>query len=201
MNSLVRTLNVLPFELGRDFDIISVSINPNEVPDQALAKKNAFIKFHGRPETAPGWHFLTGKDSEIKSLAQAVGFRYQYSDVTKQYAHPAGIMILTPDGRLSRYIYGISYPARNVRLALTEASQNKIGTVVEQALLLCYRYDPSTGRYSFAIMGVVRVLGTLLFLALIVYVALMLRRDAFRRQPVVAAIGAIPPQLFPERDH
>lgn len=198
LDSLVRSLNVLKYKVGRDFDVLSVSIDPRETPDKAMAKEADVLRRYTLDggEARAGWHFLTGEESAIERLSKSVGFRFSYNPTTRLYAHPAGIVFLTPDGRASRYIYGLSYPARDLTLALSDASEGKIGGVVEQALLLCFVYDPTSGSYSFKIMMVVRVVGTLTALALFAYLFRMLRRDrrAARSKGLTSfATGSPPP--------
>lgn len=200
LESLTRSLNVLGSEVGDEFDIISVSIDPTETPDQALAKEaNIMRRYKQSGETArAGWHFLTTDNQEsIDQLADAVGFRYMYNPRTRFYAHVASIIFLTPEGKVSRYIYGISYPVRNLRFALSEASEGRVGNIVDQALLLCYEYDPATGRYSFAIMGTLRVLGVLTALTLGGFMSLMFWRD-WRRG--LATVDTPPKAASLERD-
>ena len=191
LDSLVRSLNVLDdYTVGDDFDVLSVSISPTESPELARAKEASIMRaYHfASDRAARGWHFLTSDDQRaIDTLAESVGFTYTYNPKTKLYAHAAGIVFLTPDGRISRYVYGISYPARDLRLALADASNGEIGGILEQMLLLCYHYDPSSGTYSFAIMNVIRVFGTLTALGLGSFMALMFFRD--RRRAAAPAVG------------
>ncbi|WP_315852099.1 SCO family protein [Tautonia rosea] len=194
LDGLVRSLNVLnDYTVGQAFDVISVSINPNDSPESAMAKESAVMRayhFSG-DEARKGWHFLTTKDeATIGKLADSVGFSYSYNPQSKLYAHAAGLVFLTPEGKVSRYVYGISYPARNLRLALTDASNGTIGGVAEQALLLCYVYDPESGTYSFAIMNVVRFLGIFTVLSLGSFMIVMFVRD--RRRASVSPAAMIP---------
>lgn len=148
LNGLTKSLKKLDWTIGEKFEIVNVSINPVETPDLAKAKKDAYIKDYGRPEGAAGWHFLTGNEPDIEKLAAEVGFNYRYDMNEKEYAHSAAIFILTPDGKISRYLYGIEFQQKDLRLGLLEASNGKIGTMVERLLLFCYRYDPQTRKYS-----------------------------------------------------
>jgi protein SCO1/2 len=192
LDGLVRSLNVLEdYTVGKDFDVVSVSINPKDSPESAIAKEAAVMRaYHYAGEEArAGWHFLTTDDVEtIDALADSVGFRFTFNPKTNLYAHAAGLVFLTPDGRVSRYVYGISYPARDLRLALTEGSEGKIGGVVEQALLLCYAYDPESGTYSFAIMNVVRFFGIATLLGLGSFMIVMLLRDRRRASADLAKL-------------
>ena len=180
LNGLTSALTVLKFDAGREFDVLAVSFDPGETAGLARDKKRTYLERYGRPGTEAGWHFLTGRQPEIDRLTDAVGFRYAYDQKTDQYAHAATIIVLTPQGRVSRYFYGIEYAPRDLRLGLVEASENRIGTVVDQALLLCYHYDPSEGKYGVAIMNVMRLVGLLTIIGVGVFVVAALRRE--RRQ-------------------
>jgi protein SCO1/2 len=177
LNGLTKGLRVIPFEIGNQFEVVNISINPREGPDLAAAKKANYVRDYGRPGAERGWHFLTGEEAEIQRVTKAAGFRYVYDPTTGQYAHAAGIMIATPKGRLSRYFYGIEYSGQDLRLGLVEASEEKIGTLVDQVLLFCFHYDPVTGRYGLAIMVVMRILGSATAIAIVAFMLLMLRRE------------------------
>lgn len=157
LNGLLDTLKGLSWVPGREFDIVTVSIDPREGPELASKKKSSYLESLGKPEAAKGWHFLTGEENQIKSLASQVGFGYTYDEKEKQYAHSAGLFVLTPGGQLSRLLYGIEYKPRDLRLALMEAAEGKIGTVVDRFLLFCYRYDPNSRSYSVYLFNVMRV--------------------------------------------
>ena len=160
------------FNIGKEFDVITVSIDPREGPDLAIAKKNTFIQRYRRPGAESGWHFLTGDQKNITALASAAGFGYEYDEASGQFAHATAIMVLTPDGKISRYLYGVDYPPKDLRLALVEASQHKIGGVVDQILLYCYHYNPATGKYGAIITNVLRIAGgiTVLIVGAFVFV-------------------------------
>jgi protein SCO1/2 len=177
LNSLLRSLNALAFDVGKEFAVVTVSIDPAETPVLAARKKSAYLGRYGRKGAAQGWHFLTGDEAAIRRLAGSVGFRYVYDPQTRQFAHPAGIVIATPQGRIARYFFGISYPARDLRLGLVEASAGKIGAPMDQILLMCFHYDPRTGKYNVAIMNVIRVLGGLTLASLGTFLFVMFRRD------------------------
>jgi protein SCO1 len=174
LNGLVSALGVLNFDVGREFDVVAVSINPKETPALATDKKQVYVNRYKRPQTAAGWHFLTGKEENIKQLAAAVGFRYAFDPRIQQYAHGAGVELLTPKGVISKYFYGIEFSARDIRFGVIEASDEHIGTPIDDVLLLCYHYDPSTGKYGATAIGAVRIgavatmlgLGTFLFVSL-----------------------------------
>jgi len=177
LNGVVRALRTLNFSAGEEFEIITVSIDPGETPELALTKKTQYLESYDRPKAAEGWHFLTGKEDQIAQLTEAVGFRYVYDEKSGEYAHASGIMVLTPEGRVSRYYYGVEYSPRDLRLGLVEASDSKIGSPVDQILLFCYHYDATTGRYSIAIMNFLRLAGVATILAIGAFLLVMIRRD------------------------
>ena len=180
MEGLSSGLTELRFDAGKEFDVITVSIDPRDMPKDAALKKDMYIKRYGRLNAANGWHFLTGHDTVIHQLTSAVGFQYAYDPARDQFAHGTGVVVLTPSGRVSRYIYGFEYKARDLRLALVEASASKIGSPVDQILLLCYHYDPATGKYSREAMNFVRAGGVATVLSLAGFVIIMIRKE--RRQ-------------------
>ncbi len=148
LNGLLDGLRELSWDAGDQFEICSVSINPLETPQRARQVKQRYVKSYGRPNTAEGWHFLTGDQRSIERLADAVGFRYKYVPEREEYAHSAAIMVCTPDGRVSRYLYGVLYPAQTLKLALVEAGEGKVGSTLDRVLLYCFHYDESSGRYA-----------------------------------------------------
>jgi protein SCO1/2 len=184
LNGLASALGVLSFDVGKEFDVVTVSFEPKETPALAAAKKKTYLGRYKRPGAEQGWHFLTGDEAAVRALTRAVGFRYAWDEKTKQYAHPSGIMVLTPEGLVSRYLYGVEYAPKDLRLALVEASQNRIGTAVDQVMLYCYKYDPETGKYGAMIMRMVRLGGALTVLALGAFLVVMWRRE--RRAAAVA---------------
>ena len=159
LNGLVDGLDQMEWTPGQEFEIVTVSINPLETPALAKEKKQNYIKRYGRPSAMTGWHFLTGNEPEIDRLAETVGFRFVYDPVEQQYAHAAAIFVCTPDGRVARYLYGIEYPPKRLKLGLLEASEGKIGTTLDQLILYCYHYDPTNRRYSPVAMNIMRVGG------------------------------------------
>jgi protein SCO1/2 len=181
LNGLVTALGVLNFEPGREFDVVAVSFNPKEGPGLASQKKAAYMDRYKRPHTAGGWHFLTGSEASITALTDAVGFRYEYDDRIKQFAHGAAIEVLTPQGRISKYLYGIEYSARDIRLGLIEASDERIGTPIDDFLLFCYHYDPATGQYGAAVLRLVRLGGIATVLAFLSFLVVALRREHVAR--------------------
>lgn len=166
LQGLLKSLRVLNYTPGDQFEIVTVSISPWETPELAAAKKEAFLKEYGRLDAAAGWHWLTGDEKNIRALADAVGFRYVYDPKTKQFAHAAGIMLLTPTGKISRYFYGIEYSPRDLRMGIMDASQGKVGSLVEKVILFCYQYDPTTGKYGLVVVRLIQ-LGGLLTLAIL----------------------------------
>jgi protein SCO1/2 len=159
---------------------VAVSFNPREGPGLASQKKANYLERYGRLHTAAGWHFLTGSEDSIKKLTQAVGFRYEYDENIKQFAHGAGIEVLTPQGVISKYFYGIEFSARDLRLGLIEASEERIGTAIDDFLLLCYHYDPATGKYGATVLRMVRVGGVVFVVALVSFLTVSLRRERTR---------------------
>jgi cytochrome c oxidase subunit II len=203
LNGLVGGLKALSFDAGREFEIVAVSINPRETSDLAAAKKESYARDYGRAGAASGWHFLTGDPKPIDALARAVGFRYAYDPMLNQYAHASGVVVLTPRGRVARYFYGIEYAPRDLRLGLIEAAEERIGTPVDQVLLLCYQYDSKTGKYSAAVMkslrlgGVVTVLGVAALLFALNRRAKRVRRSAKPANYCFFPFGAVFIQLLP----
>ncbi len=154
---LTGSMKMVKFDIGNEFDVVTVSFNPQETPAIAAAKKQDYLKRYGRPGAASGWHFLTGSAESINALTKAVGFQYQYDPKINQYAHATAILVLTPQGRISRYFYGVDYPPKDLRMGLVEASQGKIGNTVDELLLYCYHYDPATGKYGAVVSNILRL--------------------------------------------
>jgi protein SCO1/2 len=177
LNGLASALDLLTYTAGKEFEVVTVSFDPKETPELAAQKKKVYLERYKRPGAARGWHFLTGDQADIDRLTKAVGFRYAWDDQTKQFAHPAGVVVLTPEGKIARYLFGIDYAPKDLRFAVIEASEGRVGNVVDAAVLACYRYDPTTGRYGAAIMTLLRVGGALTLLALGTFIAVMLRRE------------------------
>ena len=180
INGLSSALGVMSLNPGRDFEIVTVSFNPRDTPAAAAAKKANYLERYRRPGAAAGWHFLTGDQANIDRLTKAAGFRYAWDAETRQYAHPSGVIVLTPDGRLSKYLFGIEYGPRDLRLGIVEASAGKVGTPVDSLLLYCYHYDPMTGRYGLAIMRAIRMAGAATVLAIGAFIVVMVRRERRR---------------------
>ncbi|HSB27840.1 MAG TPA: SCO family protein [Pyrinomonadaceae bacterium] len=178
LNGMLESVRVLPFQLGKEYDVVTISFDPRETPELAQSKKKIYVGYlpeRMQANANAGWHFLTGDAESIRQITDAVGFRYHYDESTKQFAHASGIMIATPQGKLSRYYYGISYSARDMRLGLIESSENKIGTAADELLLYCYHYDPTKGKYGAAVMNIVRA-GGIATLLVIVGMFFVLRR-------------------------
>ncbi len=176
-DGLVRSLRAISFDAGAQFQVLSVSFNPREAPTLAANRKALYVQRYGRPGTETGWHFLTGAETAIRELTRAVGFRYSYDAKRDQFAHAAGILLLTPEGKTARYLYGVEFSPRDLRLGLVEAAAGKIGSPVDQLLLYCYHYDPLTGTYGMVIVNVLRLAGLATVLTLGTYMAVMLRRE------------------------
>lgn len=176
-DGLVRSVRALRFEPGTDYEILSISFDPRETPEVASEKKRTVMAQYGRKSGPGGWHFLTGDAASVAALTSAVGFRYVWDAEQRQFAHATGVTLLTPQGRITKYFFGIEYPTKDLRLALIEASEEKIGNVVDQLLLLCYHYDPKAGRYTVAVRNLVRGGAVLTLLALVGFVTIMLRRE------------------------
>ena len=179
---LSAAMKVIKFEVGDQFDVVTVSFNPRETPDLAAAKKKEYVKRYGRAGAEKGWHFLTGPAESINALAAAVGFQYQYDATRNQYAHTTAIMVLTPQGRISRYFYGVEFPPKDLRLGLVEASSGKIGNPVDQVLLYCYHYDPAVGKYGAVVANMLKIGAavTILFIAGLLLLLFRLERIAPR---------------------
>src|SRR5262245_53410076 len=180
INGLSTALNVLTLEPHQDFEIVTVSFNPKDTPATATAKKAMYLERYKRAGAADGWHFLSGDQPSIDRLTKAAGYRYAWDEATKQFAHPTGVIVLTPEGRLARYLFGIEYGPRDLRFALVEASAGKVGTPVDSLLLYCYHYDPMTGRYGLLVMRALRLAGVATVLALGSFVAIMIRKEQRR---------------------
>jgi len=174
---VVGTLKMLSFTPGRDYEVVFVSFDPRENPAMAAQKKESAMSHFGRRETASGWHFLTGSQESIAALTKAANFRYSFDTRINIFAHASGIMLLTPDGRISRYFYGVEYPSRDVRLGLLDASAGKIGTPIDRLLLYCFEYNPESARYSATILKIIRLGGLLTIVTIVAAILLFRRRD------------------------
>ncbi len=177
LNGLVSGIGPLDETVGTDFDVVAISFDARETPVQAAAKKATYTDNYRRPGSERGWHFLTGDETAIKRVTDAAGFQFAWDAATQQFAHASGVVVATPDGRLSRYLFGIEYPPRDLKFALMDSSAGTIGSVVDQVLLYCYHYEPATGTYSLVAMNAVRMGGVVTMLALVGFVGISLRRD------------------------
>jgi len=197
LNGLVSSLRVLSFDAGKEFEVVVISFDPHDRPVDAAAKKKAYVDQYGRPGAEMGWHFLAGNVASIERVTEAVGFHYRFDESIGQFAHASAIYIATAEGKLSRYFYGIEYAPRDVRLGLVEASNNRIGSPVDQILLFCYHYDPKVAKYSAAVLGLVRLGGVAAVLILSTFLAVMWRRD--RRRDAIRAAARTSPGGAPDR--
>ena len=175
---IIGSLRTLQFNPSTDFDLVTVSFDPRETPEQAAAKKKSLLMRYHRPGAEQGWHFLTGDQKNIEALTKSVGFDYQYDANSGQWAHAAAIILLTPKGKISKYFYGVEFAPKDLRFGLIEASENKIGTIVDQMLLYCYHYNPATGKYGAVIMNVLRLAGVATVLILGGLVLILFRRES-----------------------
>ena len=174
---LTGALKMVKFDIGREFEVVTVSFNPKETPQITAEKKQDYLQRYGRPGAAAGWHFLTGPPESINALTHAVGFQYQYDEKINQYAHATAIMILTPQGRISRYFYGVDFPPKDLRMGLVEASSGKIGNVTDQVLLYCYHYNPATGKYGAVVSNMLRLGAVITIVLLGGFLLILLRLE------------------------
>ena len=180
LNGLTGSMDTLSFDIGKEFEVVTVSFDPRETPELAREKKETYIRWYKRPGASGGWHFLTGDKHEIEKLTEAVGFRYRYDPATNQFAHGSGIMIATPQGKLARYFYGVEYAPRDLKLGLIDASENRIGSAVDKVLLFCYHYDPAAGKYGPVVMNMIRLGGGVTIFGFVMLALWMRRRTALR---------------------
>jgi len=183
LNGMTAALKTLNFDAGADYEVVVVSIDPRDTPRVAGDKKMAYVASYGRPQTAAGWHFLTGTESSIAPVAGALGFRYAYDPGLKQYAHGAAIYVTTPKGVVARYLLGIDYAPRDLRLSIVEASNNVLGSVTDRVLLLCYHYDPATGQYGAATLNAVRIGFVATVTGFLAFLFVSLRRERAQARP------------------
>jgi protein SCO1/2 len=199
LNALASALDVLSLQPGTDFEVVTISFDPREKPSLAAARKEASLQRYKRSGGAAAWHFLTGEPAAIERATRAAGFRFVWDERLKQFAHPTGIIVLTPEGRVARYLFGIEYGPRDLRLAIVDASAGKVGSPIDSFLLYCYHYDPMTGRYGLVVMRAIRLAGAATVLALGTFIALMVRRERRARstQPPVSKLQPPAPSLQP----
>jgi protein SCO1/2 len=182
LNGLSRSLAPLNYSIGEEFEVVTVSFDPRETPTLASQKKAVYTQRYGRPGTQEGWHFLTGEAPAIDKLTGTVGFNYVYDEAEGQFVHGSAIMIVSPQGTVSHYFFGIEYPSEDIRLAIIESSEEKLGTVFDQIMLYCFNYDPEQGRYGVAIMNAMRVAGLITLVGMGSFMIIMFKRDRRRRR-------------------
>ena len=188
LSGLEHSLRMMKLDVGKDFDVVTVSFDPKETPEMAAKKKAEYLKRYKRAGADQGWHFLVGQQDAIDALTKAVGFQYEYDEKTKQFAHATAIMIVTPEGKIAQYYYGVEYPPKDLRLGLVEAGQGRIGNVVDQLLLYCYHYDPEQGKYSATILRILRLAGLATMLSLGTLIFVMIRRGPIHDAPAVGRV-------------
>jgi protein SCO1/2 len=176
MNGISSSLTVLPFEAGKDFDVVLVSFDPRDTPATAAEKKRTHLTYWRAESSARSWHFLTGDEATIRRVTSAAGFSYKWDDATQQFAHVSGVLVTTPGGRLSRYFYGVEYSPKELRLALVESGEGKIGSAIDELLLYCFHYDPESGRYGAVVMNLIRLGGVVTVAAIVAFMLLTRRR-------------------------
>lgn len=190
LNGVLKTANAMNLKLGEDYVVLSISIDPEETTERAAAKKETYVGSYRRPGGERGWHFLTGQAAAITAVTKLIGYRYRYDPKSNEYAHPSGIVVCTPEGVISHYLYGIDYPPRDLRLALVESSQGRIGNAVDQILLLCFHYDPVTGKYGVLISRILRAAGMLTLGVLAVFLGRMFWLERRRSLEAAQALPA-----------
>ena len=191
LSGIVAGLRPLSLRPGKDFDVVAISFNPAETPQDAAAKRDLYSKEYSSRAGTAGWHFLVGSPASIKAITEAIGFHYRWDPATRMFVHGAGVMVLTPEGRIARYFYGVEYEPKDLKLGLIEASHNRIGSPVDQILLFCYHYDPKTGKYGATVLGVLRLAAILTLAILVVGLIFLWRRDllTYKRAPLVGKGG------------
>jgi protein SCO1/2 len=186
LSGMEASLRNISLNIGEDYNVVTVSIDPSEDAELAHVKQELYTGVYGRPGASEGWHFLTGDEPQIKKLADSVGFRYAYDPDSKQFAHASAIMVLTPEGKISKYFYGITYPSRDVRLGLVDASEGRIGTPVDSVLLFCYHYDPATGKYGVMVSRLIQGGGLLTLIVLGILIFVLFRNERHQHQARVS---------------
>lgn len=190
LGGLAKSIGVLPFDVGEEFDVVAISFDAGETPEMAAAAKATTVERYGRPQTEAGWHFLTGDQEAIDSVLRATGFQVRYLPENDEFAHASGIMIATPEGRLAQYFYGVDYPPKDLRLSLVDSAEEEIGSLVDQVLLYCYRYDPKLGKYTAITMRIVRLAGAAFSLILATFLWIMWRRERAMNRDQTPKLGA-----------
>ena len=177
MNGISSAIKVLPFTPGREFDVVLISFDPRDTPASATEKKRAHLQYWSSESTAGAWHFLTGDEASIHRATSAAGFNYKWDEATGQFAHVSGVLVVTPDGRLSRYFYGVEYSPKDLRMALVESGEGKIGSAIDELLLYCFHYDPESARYGVIVMNLIRLGGVVTLALMIGFMLIMRRRE------------------------
>jgi protein SCO1/2 len=177
LNGLTRSLRALPMEPGKDFKVLTISFDPKEKPELAAEKKKNYLKEYRNENAKDNWHWLTGSEDQIKRVTNAVGFRYVWDEKFQQFAHGSGIMVLTPEGKVSRYFYGIEYSPKDMRLGITEAANGKVGSLADKVLLFCFHYDPSASKYTLSVLRLIQVGGSITLIALVTFLFTMFRKE------------------------
>ncbi len=180
LNALVTGLKGLEFSVGKEFRIVTIILDPNETPETAHRMKARYLSQYGRPGTEGGWHILTGSDANVKALAASVGFQYAYNEARKEYVHPAAITLLSPDGKIARYLYGLEYPEKTLRLGLVEASEGRVGSSLDRLILYCFHYDSTEGQYAPIAARIMQVGGAVTVTVLAGFLTILIRRDKKR---------------------
>jgi protein SCO1/2 len=196
LNGMLESAADMRWSIGREYQVINVSIDPRESSTVAAGKRRTYLKRYGRPVAGQGWHFLTGSQQSIERLSQQVGFHYVYDPVSKEYAHPSGLIVLTPEGKLSSYLFGVTFVSKDLYAALQRASVNQVSSPIQQFILLCFHYNPITGKYSMTILSVLRLLGLVTVLALAGYILTAARRTR-TATPTAPQADLSPNERFP----
>jgi protein SCO1 len=192
-NGMVEGMNDMKWSIGDEFNVVHVSINPRETPELAAAKRQNYLKQYGRPGAAAGWHFLTGDETQIHRLADEVGFHYAYDSSVQQYAHPSGLVILTPDGKVSKYFFGVKFPPPELYAALQNASKHNVGSPIQRLVLLCFHYNPIKGKYGAVIMMIIRIMGAATIAGVAWLFGAMIRRERRLRKSMLSPAVATNP--------
>ncbi|MEM8997039.1 MAG: SCO family protein, partial [Acidobacteriota bacterium] len=190
MNGVASSLSILSLTPGEDFEVVAISIDHEETPEHARQAEATTLQRYGQPDTHAGWHFLTGDQETVSRLAATAGFGFEYIPATDEWAHASAVMVATPEGQLSQYFYGVEYPPKDLRLAMVEASDGTIGSIVDQILLYCYRYDPQIGKYTVMTMRILRITGALFSVGLILFMWVSFRRDRRASEANPPTLGA-----------
>lgn len=190
LQGIAKSLGVVKFDVGQEYDVVVVSFDPGETPAMAAEAKQKTVERYGRPATAAGWHFLTGSNDAIDALTRSAGFRYVYDEKTDEYAHASGLIVATPEGRIAQYYFGIDYSPKDVQLAVIEASSERIGSVIDHVFLYCFRYDPKLGKYTAVTLRILRLTGAVFLVALALLLGILWWRERAPHPEAHARSGA-----------